>query len=106
MMFIRRSRHSYVAYSDDHGTTWKMGDVVPSEHYIDGGTSAGEWALSETGSYTADGTPVLLASVRNSPNLPAGLTGKGYRVQSLSRDGGLTWGAIWEAKVRRQTKQN
>ena len=88
----------YVMYSDDHGQSWKMGDMVPAEHYASGGASAGEWTLAETGTYGKDGTPVLLGSVRNSPNLPEGVTGKGYRVQSLSRDGGATWGAIWEAK--------
>jgi len=62
------------------------------------GTSAGEWTLAETGAYTDVGTPILLASVRNSPKLPPGLTGKGYRLQSLSHDGGVTWGQSWETK--------
>ena len=88
----------YVAYSDDHGRSWHVGGTVPVEHYAGGGTSAGEWTLAETGSYGEDGTPILLASVRNAPNIPEGLTGKGYRVQSLSRDGGLSWGPIWEAR--------
>lgn len=60
----------YVVYSDDHGESWKVGSVVPAEHYAEGGTSAGEWTLAETGEYAGDGTPILLASVRNAPNLP------------------------------------
>ena len=72
---------------------------MPVEHYAGGGTSAGEWTLAETGSYGEDGTPILLASVRNAPNIPEGLTGKGYRVQSLSRDGGLSWGPIWRRGI-------
>ena len=88
----------YIVYSDDAGATWQRGETVPVEHYSGGGTSAGEWTLAETGAFGSDGTPILLASVRNAPNLPEGLTGKGYRVQSLSFDGGVTWGPIWEAK--------
>lgn len=62
--------------------------------------AAQEWALAETGAFAADGTPILLASRRNTPphNLPSGLTGKGYRLQALSHDGGLTWGQEWEEK--------
>lgn len=86
----------YIVFSDDHGASWQTGAAVPGESYL-GGQNAQEWTLAETGAYTDDGTPILLASVRNSPNLPAGLTGKGYRLQSLSRDGGQTWGASWEA---------
>jgi len=87
----------YTIYSDDHGVTWKMGDLVPAEHYVEG-SSAGEWTLAETGSFTEEGTPILLASVRNSPNIPEDVTGKGFRLQSLSRDGGVTWGDVWEVK--------
>ena len=87
----------YVVYSDDHGSSWQMGAFVPGETYPDG-SSAGEWALAETGTFTSNGTPILLASVRNSPNIPSPLTGKGYRLQSLSLDGGQTWGASWEVK--------
>ena len=99
--------------------------------------------MAETGTYSEDGTPVLLFSMRNNPNLPpiidggkgsaAGLAalsavddqadarGRGaraptaaavaaaaasatgrslrsYRMFALSRDGGLSWGAIWQAK--------
>lgn len=85
----------YIVYSDDQGKTWRKGSTIPAETYSHGG-SAGEWTLSETGAYGADGTPVLLASVRNSPKLPDGTIGKGYRLQSLSRDGGLTWSTPWE----------
>ena len=90
------SSSPYIVYSDDHGATWQMGGAVPGETYTHGG-SAGEWTLAETGAYTADGTPILLASVRNSPDIPPGITGKGHRLQSLSRDGGKTWGRSWEA---------
>ena len=86
----------YTVYSDDHGTTWKMGSPVPAESYH-GGASAGEWTIAETGMFGEDGTPILLANVRNSPNIPSGITGKGHRLQSLSRDGGVTWGNAWEA---------
>jgi sialidase-1 len=87
----------YIVYSDDHGVNWKMGGAVPGETYLEGG-SAGEWAISETGSYTSDGTPILLANVRNSPTIPSGITGKGHRLLSYSEDGGETWGPIREVK--------
>jgi len=74
-----------------------MGGSVPRETYWHG-NSAGEWTLAETGVYAVDGTPLLLASIRNSPEVPSGITGKGYRLQSLSRDGGKTWGPTWEVK--------
>merc|ERR1712226_695764 len=64
------SSSPYIVYSDDHGASWKKGSPVPGESYIDGG-SAGEWTLAETGTYADDGTPILLASVRNSPNIPS-----------------------------------
>lgn len=86
-----------MVYSDDHGKTWSKGGVVPGETYSHG-NSASEWTLAETGTYTKEGQPILLASIRNSPDIPSGVTGKGYRLQSLSRDGGLTWGASWEVK--------
>ena len=87
----------YTVYSDDHGKSWNMGGGVPAEKYFHG-ASAGEWTVSETGSYTSDGTPILLANVRNSPNIPGGIVGKGYRLLSYSEDGGETWGPIREAK--------
>eukprot|EP00756_Hemistasia_phaeocysticola_P054391 Hpha_TRINITY_DN30319_c0_g1::TRINITY_DN30319_c0_g1_i1::g.146909::m.146909/K01186/NEU1; sialidase-1 len=83
----------YIVYSDDKGVTWKQGGAVPNETYFDGG-SANEWTLAETGTFGADGTPVLLASIRNSPNIPF----TGHRLHSLSKDGGISWGPVWEAK--------
>lgn len=70
----------YALYSDDRGLTWRRGSNVPGETYVDG-SSAGEWAVAETGSFTADGVPILLATVRNSPHLPSPITGKGFRLQ-------------------------
>jgi len=89
------SHGPYVVYSDDHGQTWQVGGQLKNST-----TGAGEWAVAETGSYEQDGTPVLLASRRNVPphNLPSGITGKGYRLQALSHDGGLSWGDMWESK--------
>ena len=88
----------YIVYSDDHGKSWHKGSgTVPGETYLLG-TSAQEWTVAETGTYTDDGTPILLASVRNSPNIPEGITGKGYRLQSLSRDSGDSWGPVREIK--------
>ena len=88
----------YLAYSDDHGATWHKGSTIPDNDK--GVKGAGEWAVAETGAYTADGNPILLGSRRNTPphDIPSGITGKGYRLQSLSHDGGLTWGPEWEEK--------
>lgn len=88
----------YVVYSDDHGASWRKGSTIPNNPK--GEEGAGEWAVSETGAFTTDGTPILLASRRNTPphDIPSGLTGKGYRLQSLSEDGGLSWGPEWEQK--------
>merc|ERR1740121_372190 len=87
----------YIVFSDDKGASWQMGGLVPGEKYLKG-ANAQEWAIAETGTFTCDGTPILLASVRNSPNIPSGITGKGHRLQSLSEDGGKTWGPSWEVK--------
>lgn len=87
------SHAPYTVYSDDHGVSWKQGGAVPNETYFKG-SSAGEWTLAETGTFSADGTPVLLASVRNQPDIP----GTGHRLQSLSMDGGISWGLASEAR--------
>ena len=70
----------YAIYSDDGGRTWRRGARIPGETYVDG-SSAGEWAVAETGAFTKDGVPILLATVRNSPNIPSPITGKGFRLQ-------------------------
>jgi len=87
----------YVVYSDDGGSSWHIGGVVQQAKGEEG---ANEWAIAETGVYSKDGTPVLLASRRNVPpyNIPSGISGKGYRLQALSYDGGLSWGGEWEEK--------
>ena len=62
--------YSHVAYSDDHGATWKAGAPTPSG-------SVGECSVAEL----ADGS--LILNMR---------TGDGfYRKQSISSDGGETW---------------
>lgn len=88
------SNTSYTVYSDDHGKTWGIGGAVGCALKACGG----ENQMAETGSYTIDGTPILIMSTRDSPKLPPGITGKGYRLQALSYDGGLSWGDPWEAK--------
>merc|ERR1712072_421902 len=60
--------------------------------------NGGENQIAETGNYTEDGTPILLISIRNSPEYPVGITGHGYRLQALSMDGGISWGSSWEAR--------
>mmetsp|Transcript_85885 Transcript_85885/g.223302 ORF Transcript_85885/g.223302 Transcript_85885/m.223302 type:complete len:368 (+) Transcript_85885:3-1106(+) len=87
------SNTSYTIYSDDHGKSWRIGGAVSGRL-----GKGGENQMAETGSYAEDGTPILLVSMRNSPNFPHKITGKGYRLQALSRDGGLSWGDVWEAK--------
>ena len=89
----------YVVYSDDHGVSWHAGQINNANE-TKGEHGAGEWAVAETGAYTHDGTPILLGSRRNTPpnNVPSGVSGKGYRLQALSFDGGITWGAEWEQK--------
>ena len=62
---------SYLSYSDDHGVTWKMGDLVS----VPGGTN--ECQVAEL----TDGT--LILNMR-------GITGNNRKV-ARSRDGGLTW---------------
>jgi hypothetical protein len=65
-------------------------------HGASSGPANSEWAVAETGAHTADGTPILLANVRSVPSSP--LSDKDHRLQSLSHDGGLTWGPSWEAQ--------
>ena len=77
----------YSIYSDDHGNTWHMGAAVSLPLKIMGG----ENQIAETGFFTKDGTPILLISIRNSPKVPVIISGKGYRLQALSHDGGITW---------------
>ena len=60
--------------------------------------AGGENQMAETGAFTKDGTPILLVSIRNSPKLPVIIGGTGYRLQSLSHDGGLTWDPATENK--------
>ena len=61
----------FVYYSDDHGASWRVGDVTP-------GPDANEDEIVEL----SDGT-VLLDARQNSGNL---------RRRHLSTDGGVTWG--------------
>lgn len=87
------SNTSYTVYSDDHGKSWHIGGAVTGPL-----AWGAECQISETGTFSQDGTPVLMISMRNNPALPVGVTGKGYRLQALSQDGGLSWGLPWEAK--------
>jgi len=79
---------SYTVYSDDGGASWHIGGVVLSNK-----TNGGECQMAETGEYAADGTPVLLFSMR-----PPGKYAPSHRIQSLSRDGGLSWAEPFEAR--------
>jgi sialidase-1 len=79
------SNKSYAIYSDDHGKSWHMVGLVTGRH-----SWSAENAMSETGHYAADGTPILLVSERNNEDR--------HRVQALSIDGGISWGEPWEAK--------
>ena len=63
---------SHVIYSDDHGTTWRLGGVI--------GDRVNECQVVELG----DGT--LLMNMRS-------YRGKGCRAIAASRDGGLQWTA-------------
>jgi len=86
------SNTSYTIYSDDHGSSWQIGGVLTGSK-----AWGAECQIAETGQYNAEGTPILLISMRNNPDLPSGITGTGYRLQALSKDGGLSWEDIWES---------
>jgi sialidase-1 len=83
------TNQSYMIYSDDAGLTWHKGT----------GTIGGENQISETGTLTDTGMPILIVSIRNSPRWPnwVPLT-HGHRLLALSHDGGVTWGHTWHAK--------
>lgn len=87
------SNTSYTIYSDNHGGSWHIGGVITGPH-----AWGAECQIAEVGAYTSDGTPILIISMRNDPKIPVGITGRGYRLQALSMDGGLSWGEVWEAK--------
>jgi hypothetical protein len=63
---------SHVIYSDDHGTSWQLGGIVPCD-------KANECAVAER----ADGSLVL--NMRNADRE------KRYRLVATSADGGTTW---------------
>lgn len=63
---------SHVIYSDDHGTTWKLGGITRP--------NMNECQVVEL----ADGKGTLLLDMRS-------YLGEHRRAHSLSRDGGLTW---------------
>lgn len=65
----------HVIYSDDHGKTWALGGVVPSEK------------VSEPQIVELDDGSIMMNMRSN--------FWKGSRLVSLSRDGGQTWGKIW-----------
>ncbi len=65
---------SHTVYSDDHGTTWKLGGVIRP--------SSNECQIVEM----ADGTGTLLMNMR-------AYFGRNRRTHATSRDGGLTWTA-------------
>ena len=65
-------RWSHVIYSDDHGSTWKLGGAA--------GPQCNECAVAEL----SDGS--LLLNMRS-------YAGRNRRATSVSRDGGLTWAA-------------
>ena len=70
------SANSVVGYSDDHGKTWKLGALVPTQ----GGTNECQVAQ------LADGS--LLINMR-------GMTGNVRKI-ARSRDGGATWSELQE----------
>ncbi len=65
--------HSF--YSDDHGQTWTLGGTVPQN-----GTNECEAVQLSNGN--------VLINMRNQG------TGQRYRAESISTDGGATWGAV------------
>ena len=67
------TRHSHVIYSDDRGTTWRIGGVAEDK--------TNESAVAEL----KDGS--LLLNMRS-------YHGKNRRAVARSRDGGLTWSAV------------
>ncbi len=71
-----RSR-SHVIYSDDHGTTWRIGGVL--------GEGLNECQVVER----ADGA--LMLNMRNNAREP---DARNRRAVALSRDGGQTWSAV------------
>ena len=92
LQFCNQKPHSLAIYkSMDHGKSWQKGGVVEAQ--------GSENAMSETGAYTLDGTPILLVSIRKAWKLRMFRGNQDrYRVLALSRDGGLSWGEPWAAK--------
>ena len=64
----------HVIYSDDHGSTWQLGGIVPAAK------------IDEPQVVELEGGSLMM-NMRS-------LFGRGVRVVSLSQDGGQTWGRI------------
>lgn len=75
-----RRGNSHVIYSDDAGTSWKLGGVVP----VDAALNPNESTVAEL----SDGKLMLNMRVGSNQN---------QRVYSTSDDGGLTWSALIQA---------
>ncbi len=75
-----RRGNSHVIYSDDAGTSWKLGGIVPQHSAL----NPNESAVAEL----SDGKLMLNMRVGGNQN---------QRIYSTSSDGGLTWSAIEQA---------
>jgi sialidase-1 len=76
---FREAYSNHIIYSDDHGRTWQLGGIVPAGK-ID------EPQVVEL----ADGS--VMMNMRSH-------RGKACRAVSISKDGGMTWGDIWDDKA-------
>ena len=78
----RQPSYSHVVFSDDHGTTWKLGGVL--------GDYTNECQLAEI---VEDGRAGLLINMRNHWGRGGFPEKSGNRLVARSFDGGVSWGS-------------